>query len=122
MSFEKGQWYRTVLGRRAEILAVDSVRVGREEIEVIAYRCEGKEAICMRSVELAEGWVLDRPLAVGDEIRRRKVVAGVRVGHSERRVVTYVSDWNVCYGTFSFDGRRLSEHCRRRAEFERVPE
>lgn len=119
MNFKPGQWYITGLGRRrAEIVAVDSVRVGREESEVIAYRYEGRHVVRMRSVELTEGWALEGSFVVGDVVQHRKIVGGVRVGGACEYRVTYVSDHLVCYEVFGSDGRHVSEHALSRTEFE----
>lgn len=118
MNFEPGQWYITAIGRRAEIVGVDSVRIGREEGEVIAYRYDGKDRVHMRTTDLAGNWRLEGTLAVGDEVRYKQITCGVRSGDAERKVITHITDRLVCFDVFSFDGRHLAEHALKRAEFD----
>lgn len=116
-TFEVGKWYRNGIRRRLEIVGIDTVCVGTEEVEVIAYRYEGKESVHMRSAVMAENWRLDVPVEVGDQVQHQRVVAGVRAGSAEPKYVTYVSDFLVCVLVHSFDMRVIAERAYRVEDF-----
>jgi hypothetical protein len=119
VAFEVGQWYRCSDGSRAEVVAVDTVgRLGGKYHDVVGYRYEGRTAIHLRLADSFEGWALEVPLAVGDEIQSKRTVSGVRLGAHEKRIVTYVSDHRVCWAVHSFDGGFLAEHSATREVFD----
>lgn len=118
MNFEPGQWYWTSTDQRAEIIGIDVVFSDHASIEVVAYRYEGRKTVHMRIPSELSLWRLKRPLEVGDEIRHRTVVDGVRVGCAERKTITYASDHLVCFDVFTSDGEFCAEISWKRAEFD----
>lgn len=120
-----GQWYRTRLGRRLEIVAFGPVDTGAKDVQIVAYRYEGREYVHMRMLELARDWKLEIPVEVGSAIQYKQV-SGVSLGGAEPKRVTYVSPYRVVWTIHSSSGDLLGEGTATREvfdqEYEVVPE